>query len=689
MRRSLKFKLVGVVGVVLAAMVVAATFCALAAGAAGSDVSRMGGTYLPAIGMAGNLHMSAAEYHADQLAFLSAADKTAQAAASAAMAKHLGEVNDAFTGLAAVGLDTGLQAKVAAAKADWTAYLTATAGLTTAGSATELATLQSGNSAMAYTTLDTAFDDLSTTLAALSGAASSDANSLMGLLPLAMILGCVVAVALGGALAWIMAGRLVNDVRAVQSTLTSISHQSMPSLESGLAALASNDLTVRVQLSSQPIGKHGDDEIGQMAEATNVMLARLNDTMDSYEQARANLAGALGQVHSAAQSVAQTSTELNGAAMQSGHGASQIAHTIGQVASGASDQARAGNDTANAVNDLRAVIESVRGGAAETARSVEAQAAAVDQMTRSIRSASHASADVQGLGAAAGEAATNGAQTVRQTVDGMARIKDAVEGAAVKVTELGAKGEQIGAIVETIDDIAEQTNLLALNAAIEAARAGEQGKGFAVVADEVRKLAERSSRATKEIAALIGEVQAGTEQAVKAMQIGAREVEAGATLAEKSGAALDEIAGAVESSNAAVVRIVKAMDDMQESSSGLVSASDAIAAIAQETNAAAESMSSSAGQVATAVESIAAISEENSASAEEVSAATEEMSAQAEEVVASASTLADMANQLESLAGRFKLDGESGSEPHSSPEAASSAPADLPVRSDQRPRWAA
>jgi methyl-accepting chemotaxis protein len=326
------------------------------------------------------------------------------------------------------------------------------------------------------------------------------------------------------------------------------------------------------------------------------------------------------------------------------------------------------------------VIESVRGGAAETARSVEAQASAVDQMTRSIRSASRASSDVQGLGAAAGEAATNGATTVRQTVGGMSRIKNAVEGAAVKVTELGAKGVQIGAIVETIDDIAEQTNLLALNAAIEAARAGEQGKGFAVVADEVRKLAERSSRATKEIAALIGDVQQGTEEAVKAMQIGAREVETGADLAARSGAALDEISSAVESSNAAVARIVKAMDDMQASSSGLVSASDAIAAIAEETNAAAESMSGSAEQVARAVESIAAISQENSASAEEVSAATEQMSAQSEEVVASASVLSDMANRLEGLAGRFQID-DSGSAP------GFASPVEL--QTAERPRWAA
>lgn len=203
--------------------------------------------------------------------------------------------------------------------------------------------------------------------------------------------------------------------------------------------------------------------------------------------------------------------------------------------------------------------------------------------------------------------------------------------------------------------------MLALNAAIEAARAAEQGKGFAVVADEVRKLAERSSRAAKEIVALISEVQKGTNEAVRAMQVGAHEVEAGADLAAKSGAALDEISSAVESSNRAVTRIVSAMDEMQGSASGLVAASEAIAAITQETNGAAEAMTSIAQQVARAVGSIAAISEENSASAEEVSAATEEMSARAEQVVASADTLADMASQLEGLAGRFRIDNNGGS----------------------------
>ncbi len=679
MRRSLQFKLLAVFGAVFATMAFAAGAAVVFATAARNDVTALYNIHTPATRLVGELHLAAVEFRSDQVDYAMAGDSAARSAAQAAMAKQRTEVVDSLQKLAGLALTADERSTVGKVKAEWAAYDTETISLTS--SASTLATLRNGQPATMFNKLAADIDGLGGAVAKGADGAAVDANGLMVALPLFMLGGFALAVTVGGALAFFLASRIVKGIREVHSTLSSMSEHGMTSLEAGLAALAANDLTIRIQSATARIDRYGSDEIGQMAVATNVMLDRLQGTMESYEKARTNLSSALDEVHMAAQSVTRTSTEVNHAAMQSGHGSQQIAQTMSQVASGAEDQARAAGDTASAVNDLRTVIEQVRCGSADTARSVESQAAAVNQMTRSIRSASRASVDVQSLGAAVGEAAANGSQTVRQTVDGMARIKQTVEQASVKVTELGAKGGQIGAIVETIDDIAEQTNLLALNAAIEAARAGEQGKGFAVVADEVRKLAERSSRATKEIAALIGEVQSGTAEAVSAMQAGAREVESGTELAFRSGAALDEIASAVGSSNAAVSRIVRAMEDMQSSSAGLVSASDAIAAIAQETNAAAESMSGSAEQVARAVESIAAISEENSASAEEVSAATEEMSGQAEEVVASASTLATMAGSLETLAGRFRT-AQSGE--------GYVGPVDLPAsQSAERPRWAA
>ena len=468
----------------------------------------------------------------------------------------------------------------------------------------------------------------------------------------------LVALALGLFVSLRVSSSIRHGVKAVQDQLTLMTGGGVAGLELAMASLARNDLTYELTPTVDPIVGYGSDEIGQTAAVTNTMLERLQSAMRSYETARHGLADTVGEVKVAAEAMAGASDQLNAAAAQSGSASSQVAQTISQVAAGASDQARAASQTSSASQDLTSIIEQVGEGAASTRIRVQDVSRALDATTQAINRAIKASEDMAPLNARVNGALAAGQEAVDETASGMNRIKSTVDSTAATVTQLGAKSDQIGAIVETIDDIAEQTNLLALNAAIEAARAGEQGKGFAVVADEVRKLAERSSRATKEIAALIAQVQKETDAAVKAMAAGAGEVATGTELADQASGALTEIRELAAARNVVLDDMMAAVVEIRSLSADVVRATDSIAEIAADTNESAARMSSAADVVGQSVESIAAISQENSASAEEVSAATEEMSAQAEEVVASAATLSEMAQQLDELVARFRLRSE-------------------------------
>jgi methyl-accepting chemotaxis protein len=183
----------------------------------------------------------------------------------------------------------------------------------------------------------------------------------------------------------------------------------------------------------------------------------------------------------------------------------------------------------------------------------------------------------------ASELATSGAAIVHQTVEGMQRIAGRVKETARQVEGLGVRSDEIGAIIGTIEDIADQTNLLALNAAIEAARAGEQGRGFAVVADEVRALAERTTRATKEIAGMIKAIQQETRQAVASMEEGVNEVEAGTSEAARSGSALQQILDQINEVTGQINQIATAAEEQSCTSREISNNVHQITDIIQET----------------------------------------------------------------------------------------------------------
>ncbi|WP_298439453.1 methyl-accepting chemotaxis protein [Geobacter sp.] len=281
---------------------------------------------------------------------------------------------------------------------------------------------------------------------------------------------------------------------------------------------------------------------------------------------------------------------------------------IGQVALNAAQVAAAASQVQSASRYMADGAGHMAGQAGTVATASEEMAATSVEIARNCVSLADGSET-------ASRSAESGAEVVQETVTVMNRIAERVTSAARTVESLGSRSDQIGEIVGTIEDIADQTNLLALNAAIEAARAGEQGRGFAVVADEVRALAERTTKATKEISQMIKAIQAETRGAVASMEEGVHEVERGTSEAARSGDALRDIL-------------------------------DQIGSVTMQIN-----------QIATAAEQQTSTTTEISGSIQTITDAAHDTARGAQESAAAAAQLAVLAEDLQKLVGRFRLAG--------------------------------
>jgi twitching motility protein PilJ len=264
---------------------------------------------------------------------------------------------------------------------------------------------------------------------------------------------------------------------------------------------------------------------------------------------------------------------------------------------------KAAIDVSSSANEILVASEEMANGATQQDQEITNTSSAVEELTVSMKQVSNNAEASAEAARRALDAAESGNRAVRDTLEGMQRIRASVQATAKKIKSLGDRSLEISEIINVINDITEQTNLLALNAAIEAARAGEAGRGFAVVADEVRKLAEHSRNATKDIAALIKAIQAETNEAVVVMEEGTKEVEVGARLADQAGKALEAISSVVRQSAELVQEISLASKQQVRGTEGVANAMQIISNITRQT-------SQGARQTARTVENMVRLSEQ-------------------------------------------------------------------------------
>ena len=342
--------------------------------------------------------------------------------------------------------------------------------------------------------------------------------------------------------------------------------------------VAAGDLTVQLVNDSK-------DELGQLSNAIQTMANSLK--------------GVLGKVQQSALNVSSTAQELSASSEEMKASTDQISSTTQDIATGVSSQASKMSEISRAMKEMSESVQQV-----------------AQNSQKAAEGASAASTTAQKVGKMSDDVAKK-----------MSEIQSTVDGSATVIKQLDGKSQQIGEIIGVITNIADQTNLLALNAAIEAARAGEHGRGFAVVADEVRKLAEESRGAANQITGLIKDIQQGTKQAVTTMEQGTKTVGEGAKNIADTVTAIDEI--------------VKAAAD--------------VATMVQEIAAAAQEQSASVQEVTASVEDVSAISEESAAGTQETSAAAEEQAATMDQLVNASQEMAKLSNELQAEVAKFKI----------------------------------
>ena len=253
---------------------------------------------------------------------------------------------------------------------------------------------------------------------------------------------------------------------------------------------------------------------------------------------------------------------------------------------------------ASAASETQATAISLAEAAEQQARQINASSTAVNEIARSIDRVSANSAESSEVAQRSVVIAAKGALMVRQTIDGMDTIRDQIQETAKRIKRLGESSQEIGTIVELINDIAEQTNILALNAAIQAASAGESGRGFAVVADEVQHLAERASNATRRIETLVQTIQSDTNEAVSSMEQTTAEVVSGARMAEDAGLALGEIENVSTDLSGLIQRISAAARQQATAATSISETMATIREITRQTSTGASQTAESIGNLA-------------------------------------------------------------------------------------------